>query len=52
MQLTQCKGQRDGKGLPTETRGLSVALHEGLLPFLIELGPKEGTEGLICPSSG
>ena len=52
MQLTQCKGQRDGKGLPTETRGLSVSLHDCLLPFLIELGPREGTEGLICPSSG
>lgn len=52
VRLTRCKGQRDGKGLPTETGGLSVALHEGLLPFLIKLGPREGTKGLICPSSG
>ena len=52
MWITRCRGQRDGKGLPIDTRGLSVTLHEGLLPFLIKLGPREGTEGLICPSSG
>ena len=47
-----CRGQRDGNGLPAETGGLSAALPEGLLPFLIEPGPRQETEGLICPSSG
>ena len=32
-----CRGQRDGKGLPTEAGGLSVPLPGSLLAFLIEL---------------